>query len=91
MDIVCILLGAFNLILFARILMSWFRRPYGGPMATVFTVVWRLTEPVLAPLRRLLPPMRMGMMALDLSPIIVFILLGIARRALGCGPVLGIF
>jgi len=90
-DIVCILLGAYNLILFARILLSWFPRPYGGPLATVYSVLWNVTEPVLAPLRRILPPMRMGMMALDLSPIIVFIVLAIARRALGCGPILGIF
>jgi YggT family protein len=36
-----------------------------------------VTEPVLRLVRPLIPPLRMGMMALDLSPIIVFVVLQI--------------
>ena len=43
-----------------------------------------MATPVLRPLRSLVPPIRAGMMALDISPIIVFILIGVARRAIGC-------
>jgi uncharacterized protein YggT (Ycf19 family) len=32
-----------------------------------------LTEPVLAPVRQMIPPMRLGMGALDLSPLIVML------------------
>jgi YggT family protein len=42
-------------------------------------IIYDITEPVLRPVRRLLPPIRMGGMAMDLSPIIVFIVLGILR------------
>jgi uncharacterized protein YggT (Ycf19 family) len=37
---------------------------------------------VLRPLRNLIPPIRMGAMALDLSPIVVFVILGVLQRAL---------
>jgi YggT family protein len=40
-------------------------------------VVFALSEPVLRPLRGLLPPIRMGGVGLDLSPIIVFIVIGV--------------
>ena len=41
--------------------------------------VWELTEPVMAPLRQILPPMG----GLDFSPIILFIALNVIRGSLG--------
>lgn len=41
--------------------------------------IWELTEPVMAPLRRVLPPMG----GLDFSPIILFIALNVIRVSLG--------
>ena len=41
--------------------------------------VWELTEPVMAPLRQVLPPMG----GLDFSPIILFIALNVVRVSLG--------
>ena len=41
--------------------------------------VWELTEPVMAPLRQVLPPMG----GLDFSPIILFIALNVIRVSLG--------
>ena len=41
--------------------------------------IWELTEPVMAPLRRILPPMG----GLDFSPIILFIALNVFRVSLG--------
>jgi YggT family protein len=38
-----------------------------------------VTEPVFRLVRGVLPPMRMGAAALDLSPLIVFIVVGILR------------
>jgi YggT family protein len=43
-----------------------------------------LTEPVLGPLRRALPMLRIGTMGLDLSPIIVFFGIQILLGVLGC-------
>jgi YggT family protein len=60
-------------ILFPRALLSWFPASPGSTLASVNAVLYRLTEPVLGPVRRLLPPVRAGGFGLDLSFIIVFI------------------
>jgi len=60
-------------ILFPRALLSWFPASHGGVLAGINSVLYRLTEPVLAPVRRLIPPARLGGMGLDLSFIIVFL------------------
>lgn len=84
LDIVCLLLMLYWVILFARILLSWFPPPVSGIGRTLYDLIFDLTEPVLRLVRGLLPPIRMGTMALDLSPIIIFIALGMIRTAL-CG------
>lgn len=85
MVIVCILLTLYWLVLFARIIMSWIRpSPTSGVARGLFELVYDVTEPVLRPIRGMLPPLRLGMVGLDLSPIIIFIALGILTRALGC-------
>jgi YggT family protein len=60
-------------ILFPRALLSWFPASPGSWLASINTVLYRLTEPVLAPVRRLIPPLRMGAMGLDMSFIVVFL------------------
>ena len=81
---VCALLWIYWLILFVRILLSWFPPPREGPLRTLVSGIFAVTDPVLRPLRALIPPIRAGMMAIDVSPIIVFILLGVVERAIGC-------
>ena len=73
MNLICNLLFIYQWVIIARIIFSWVRVEPGTPVASIYSVVFNLTEPVLGPLRRAIPPMRMGMAALDLSPIIVFI------------------
>lgn len=73
MRTICALLSLYSLVIFARILMSWIRIVPGTPVASIYSVVFNVTEPVLGPLRRAIPPVRLGMAALDLSPIIVFV------------------
>ena len=77
MGIICILLWPFFLVLLARVVLSWIPVPPGGAMSRIASFVYEITEPVLRPLRNLLPPLRMGAMGLDLSPIIVFIVVSI--------------
>jgi YggT family protein len=69
--IVCRLIQAYIIILFARIILSWFPIEPGGGMSTVYGFLYTLTEPVLGPIRRIIPPVGMGGMGLDLSPMIV--------------------
>ena len=79
MEIICILLWVYWGVLLARILASWVSIPPSGPIRRVMDIVYDLTEPVLRPLRSLLPPLRMGAVAFDMSAVIVFIVIGILQ------------
>jgi YggT family protein len=59
-------------VMFPMAVLSWFPIRPGSTLASVQGVLMRLTEPVLAPVRRLVPPAGIGGMAIDLSFIIVF-------------------
>lgn len=63
----------FLLCLLGRIVLSWFPPSGPGPIETVRDLLFRVTEPVLGPVRRLLPTARIGGMGLDLSPLVVFL------------------
>lgn len=81
-SIFCWALFVYWLILLAKILLSWIPPSSSGSFRMVQGVLDDLTEPVLRPVRGLLPPFRMGMMALDLSPILVFVVIVILRSAI---------
>ena len=76
-------LNFYVLLLFARIILSWFPIPEGGFMASAVRILYSLTEPVLGPLRAILPPVRVGGMALDLSPLVLLLGLEVAIAFLG--------
>ena len=84
MAILCLLINVYLIALFARIILSWFPIAPGGALAQVFSVLYTVTEPVLGPIRRAIPPVGMGGMGLDLSPIIVIIGTRILAGILGC-------
>ncbi len=65
-----------ELVILARVLLSWID-PQGRSRFAAFII--QTTEPILAPVRRLLP--RTGMF--DLSPLIVILVLGVILRTLG--------
>jgi YggT family protein len=73
--LICTVLQLYFIALFARIILSWFPIQPGTAMASINQFLHTITEPVLGPIRRLLPPVRLGSMGLDLSPMLV--LLGI--------------
>ena len=58
--------------IFLVIVLSWFPQPEGSPGSKAFLALRRITDPVLDPLRRAIPPVG-GV--LDLSPTIVIIVL----------------
>ncbi|HYU56775.1 MAG TPA: YggT family protein, partial [Actinomycetota bacterium] len=47
--IVCYAISVYTIVLFIRIIWSWFRVPSSGPGRTIFEVIYDLTEPVLRP------------------------------------------
>ena len=57
-------------IIILRAIFSWI---YAPSLYRVVRILYRLTEPVLRPVRRLVPPARFG--GVDVSPIIVCILI----------------
>jgi YggT family protein len=61
------------IMLIVRVVMSW-TNPRGGGQLTAF--VYQMTEPFLAPIRRLLPPSS----GIDWSPLIAMLVLGMIVR-----------
>ncbi len=81
-NVLCRAAEAYLIVMFARIVMSWFPISPNSAMASVYSFLYAITEPVLAPIRRLIPPTGMGGMGLDWSPLIVTIGLVLLERAL---------
>jgi YggT family protein len=71
--IVCQLLNLYLLAILVRIFMSWIPPTPGTTYASIYSFFFNITEPVLGPVRRAMPPVRMGAMGLDLSPIVVLL------------------
>ena len=66
------LLTVFLILIFARIILSWFP-PSGGVIDQIRELVGRAPDWAMEPLRKVIPPVRVGSMALDLSPLILII------------------
>ena len=72
------------LILFARAILSWFPYDPHSPLNGVRRVIFTLTEPVLAPFRRLIPPIGM----IDISFLVAIIVVQlIVTNVLGRLPI----
>jgi len=74
-EFISILSGALTLAIFVQVILSWFM-PAGG--APFMRVLQDITEPVLAPIRRILPPIG----GLDFSPILAMILIQVVSSLL---------
>ena len=69
-------LNIYQFIVLARVLLSWFPNvDHSNPM---IQFLYQATEPVLAPIRRALPPTS----GLDLSPLVVLIGISVLSRVL---------
>ena len=78
MDLLCSLISVYYIVLLARVFMSWFPLQPGTAMASIASIIYQLTEPVMGPVRRLIPTIGM----IDISPIVVFIGLQILQSAI---------
>jgi YggT family protein len=75
---VSLALELYTYVLLLYVIFSWVPRPPDALRPFVLGVA-RLVEPVAAPLRRTIPPLRLGMVALDLSIIVLFIAVRVLR------------
>ena len=73
--IVHLLLDLYSLVLFAAVILSWINL---SPDNQFLRLVQRLTEPVLAPLRRVLPSAG----GFDFSPVVALLLVRLLQRLL---------
>lgn len=73
LTLLCYATIGYQLVILGAIIISWFPLEPGSALEGVRNGLQTVTEPVLGPVRRALPPVRLGGMALDLSPIIVLI------------------
>jgi len=76
------ILNLFLFVLLVRVVLSYVPSPPGSALAGVTRFFEAVTEPVLRPVRRVVPPLRIGGGAMDLSPIIVWIIILIISRSL---------
>lgn len=76
-----ICIGLYTLSLFAQAILSWIGPGVNNPAANI---LWSINEPLLRPVRRVIPPVA----GLDLSPLLVILALQVLSRLL---PLPGIF
>jgi YggT family protein len=77
-------LTIFLVLLVFRLIMEYvfmFARSYRptGAVAVALEVCYTVTDPPLKALRRVIPPLRIGQISLDLSFLVVFLVVGVLR------------
>jgi YggT family protein len=83
--IIGLVLEIFLIVLFARMILSWVPvlvrdwQPR-GPLLVLAEVVYSVTDPPLRALRKVLKPVRVGAMSLDLAFIALFLLVSILMQ-----------
>lgn len=80
MDILCTLADLYILVIIGRSIASFFPIAPDSPFAPVVLLAQRATEPVLAPIRRVIPDLG----GFDLSPVVAIIGVRIVAVVLGC-------
>jgi len=74
-NFISILFNILSVAILARVVLSWFNV---NPFHPVISVLDQITEPILSPLRRVIPPMGM----IDITPIVALLLLQFLERIL---------
>lgn len=75
MGILSLVLDAYSLVVFVSVILSWLSLAEDNPMVSVTRT---LTEPVLAPIRRLLP----SSAGIDISPMVLLLGIRLLKRVL---------
>ena len=80
MSIICWILQIYFLAVLAWVVLSWVQVSSAHPLGRVQVFLDRIIYPVILPLRRVLPPLRLSGMALDLSPLVLMLGINLLRR-----------
>jgi YggT family protein len=82
-DYVDTLILVYLILIFIRIILTWIPRiPYNPVLSALIKFITDVTDPYLNLFRRVLPPVRLGPGAIDLSPIVATFVLIIVREIL---------
>lgn len=88
MGILCFVLTLAYYALIVWIILSYVvafgRLSFDHPVRRIYEGLASAINPVLAPIRRVMPPVRIGGMGLDLSPLVLFFGILILRSLLRC-------
>lgn len=79
MGLVCIAISIYSLAVLAWVILSWVRVSSTHPLGRITVFLDRIIYPVILPIRRVVPPLRLGGGALDLSPIVLLVGLSILQ------------
>ncbi len=86
MGLICTLLSLAWLSLLAWIILSYVvnfgRLPWGHPIRRIYDAMSNVINPILMPIRRVMPPLRAGGMGLDLSPMVLFLIIIVLQNIL---------
>jgi YggT family protein len=88
LQVVFVLIYLFVLTLFARFVMSWVlaygrRWQPGRGAAAALESVWTVTDPPLKTLRRVIPPLRIGSVSIDLAALVLLVMLFVLWAVVG--------
>lgn len=82
MALLALVLQFWLIAVFVRIVLSWFPVTSGGALASINHALGAITDPVLRPVRAMLPPVRIGGAGLDLSPMVVLLVGSVLLRVI---------
>jgi YggT family protein len=87
-QIVILFLWFYFLLLIGRLVLDYvqmFARSWRptGPVLVLAEVIYTLTDPPLRALRKVIPPLRLGTVSLDLSFLVLIVLIQVAISVLG--------
>lgn len=71
-ELIQLVITLYTFVLIARVFISWVS---ASPYNPIVRIIYALTEPILLPLRRIIPAIPLGMGYIDLSPLVLFLLL----------------
>ncbi len=87
LDVLYFVVYIYFIILMIRLVVDWIQmfarewRPK-GPILVVLEAIYTVTDPPLKALRRLIPPLRLGSVALDLSFLVLLLAISLLLRFL---------
>ncbi len=81
-ELLCTICWLFVLAIIGRVILSWFPVAYGGTVDQIHRFLIRVTEPVMAPVRQVLP----NIGPIDISPLVVllFVQIVVMQLLLNC-------